>query len=139
VSPDTELTSVVQPGPSAERGLDVAGRPRVCPIADALDLVGDRWSLLILREISFGVARFNDIRSNVGAPRDTLTTRLRKLEEGGVVERHRYCEHPPRDEYVLTEAGRAIGPVLRSLYTWGQQHARPSGGPTTSAATPVSA
>jgi DNA-binding HxlR family transcriptional regulator len=92
-------------------------------VADALEIVGDRWSLLILRELRFGVHRFNDIRVNTGAPRDTLTTRLRQLEDDGVIARRRYCERPPRDEYVLTEAGRALSPVLRSLRHWGERYA----------------
>jgi len=116
VSPNVEPT--VDLGP----GLDVPGAPRECPIARALDVIGDRWSLLVLREINFGVRRFTDIRTNTGAPRDTLTTRLRELEESGVIERRRYSEHPPRDEYVLTEAGQGITPVLRSLRQWGERY-----------------
>lgn len=104
-------------------GLDVPGQPRVCSIADALDVVGDRWSLLILREIGFGVSRFNDIRNNTGAPRERLAARLRELEHAGLIERRRYCEHPPRDEYVFTEAGDAIGPVLFELRKWGERFA----------------
>jgi DNA-binding HxlR family transcriptional regulator len=99
--------------------------PRVCAIADALELVGDRWSLLVLRELNFEVTRFNDIRENTGAPRETLTARLRKLEDAGVITRRRYSEHPPRDEYLLTEAGEALIPVLRSLRIWGEQYATP--------------
>jgi DNA-binding HxlR family transcriptional regulator len=95
----------------------------VCPIADALDVVGDRWSLLILRELGLGVHRFNDIRTNTGAPRETLTTRLRELEQAGVIARRRYSERPPRDEYLLTDAGAAISPVLRALHRWGEGYA----------------
>jgi DNA-binding HxlR family transcriptional regulator len=98
--------------------------PRVCGIADALGIVGDRWALLVLRELGFGVHRFNDIRANTGAPRDTLVTRLRELEEAALISRHRYSEHPPRDEYLLTDAGEAIGPVLRELRIWGETYAR---------------
>ena len=97
--------------------------PRVCSIADALDLVGERYSLLILREIAFGVHRFNDIRHNTGAPRETLAIRLRRLEEVGVISRRRYSEHPPRDEYLLTEAGEALLPVLGQLREWGERFA----------------
>lgn len=97
--------------------------PRPCSIADALDLIGDRWALLVLREINLGVRRFSDICANTGAPRDTLTRRIRELEERGLIERRRYSEHPPRDEYVLTDAGRAIRPVLRELRKWGEQYA----------------
>lgn len=99
------------------------GAPRACSIADALDLVGERWSLLVLRELSFGVHRFKDIQVNTGAPRETLALRLRKLEEAGVIERRRYCDRPPRDEYVLTEAGRELTPVLAALRQWGERHA----------------
>jgi DNA-binding HxlR family transcriptional regulator len=98
--------------------------PRVCGIADALGVIGDRWALLVLREISFGVRRFNDIRTNTGAPRDSLATRLRELEASGLISRRRYSERPPRDEYLLTEAGKALGPVLRALRKWGETYAR---------------
>jgi DNA-binding HxlR family transcriptional regulator len=95
----------------------------VCFIADALELVGERWSLLVLRELNLGVHRFKDIQINTGAPRETLALRLRKLEDAGLIERHRYSEHPPRDEYVLTASGREIAPVLRALRQWGERHA----------------
>jgi DNA-binding HxlR family transcriptional regulator len=99
--------------------------PRICSIADALDIVGERYSLLILRELGFGVRRFNEIRHNTGAPRETLAIRLRKLEETGVITRRRYSEHPPRDEYLLTDAGAALLPILRQLREWGEQFATP--------------
>lgn len=113
-------------GPTYDHGPGV--RPdaaRVCSIADALEIVGDRYSLLILREVGFGVNRFSDIRHNTGAPRETLATRLRKLEEAGVITRRRYSEHPPRDEYLLTGAGEALLPVLGQLRAWGEQFATP--------------
>jgi DNA-binding HxlR family transcriptional regulator len=97
--------------------------PRPCKVADALAVVGDRWSLLVVRELAFGVRRFSDIQNNTGAPRQILTARLRKLETRGVVARRRYQEHPARDEYVLTEAGRELSPVLRSLRSWGERYA----------------
>ncbi|MFF3748919.1 winged helix-turn-helix transcriptional regulator [Streptomyces sp. NPDC002018] len=102
------------------------GAPRVCSIADALDVVGERWSLLVLRELGFGVHRFKDIQVNTGAPRETLALRLRKLEEAGVIERRRYCDRPPRDEYVLTAAGRDLAPVLIALRVWGERHVTPA-------------
>jgi DNA-binding HxlR family transcriptional regulator len=102
------------------------GRPRVCSIADALEVVGERWSLLVLREISFGVRRFTDIQVNTGAPRETLALRLRKLEEAGVIERRQYSDHPPRDEYLLTPAGRELTPVLTALREWGERHVTPA-------------
>jgi DNA-binding HxlR family transcriptional regulator len=103
----------------------------VCGIADALELVGDRWALLAIRELGFGVTRFNDIQASTGAPRASLAARLRELEDAGLVERRRYNLRPPRDEYVLTEAGRDLSPVLRELRVWGEQHAssRPPANP----------
>jgi DNA-binding HxlR family transcriptional regulator len=98
--------------------------PRVCGIADALSIVGDRWALLVLRELGFGVHRFNDIQLNTGAPRDSLANRLRELEAAGLITRERYSEHPPRDEYHLTEAGAALGPALGELRAWGEKYAR---------------
>jgi DNA-binding HxlR family transcriptional regulator len=96
---------------------------RQCPIADAVELIGDRWSLLVIREIGFGVRRFTEIQRNTGAPREMLTARLRKLEESGVITRQQYSEHPPRYHYTLTEAGQALVPVLRSLRQWGEKYA----------------
>jgi DNA-binding HxlR family transcriptional regulator len=98
---------------------------RVCPIADALQLIGDRWALLAIRELGFGVTRFNDIQTSTGAPRASLAARLRELEDAGLVERRRYNLRPPRDEYVLTLAGRELGPVLRELRAWGERYASP--------------
>ncbi|MFD3524586.1 winged helix-turn-helix transcriptional regulator [Streptomyces sp. NPDC058653] len=99
--------------------------PRVCFISDALDIVCERWTLHALREISFGVHRFKDIQTNTGAPRETLTLRLRKLETAGLIERRQYSERPPRDEYVLTTAGRDLKPVLGALRVWGERYATP--------------
>lgn len=98
------------------------GGPRVCSIADALQVVGERWSLLVVRELGSGVRRFKDIQINTGVPRETLAVRLRKLEGEGIIERRRYCEHPPRDEYWLTDAGLSLFPVLDALRSWGERH-----------------
>jgi DNA-binding HxlR family transcriptional regulator len=96
---------------------------RICSIADALELVGDRWSLLVVRELGFGVQRFEGIRERTGAPRQVLTARLRKLEAVGVLERRQYNAHPPRYEYVLTDSGTALLPILRSMREWGERFA----------------
>lgn len=97
----------------------------MCGIADALEIVGDRWSLLVLRELGYGVQRFTGIQANTGAPREILTARLRKLENEGLISRQRYSDRPPRDEYVLTDAGQALAPVLTALCKWGEQYAQP--------------
>jgi DNA-binding HxlR family transcriptional regulator len=109
------------------KSIEIGGPPG-CPIAAALDMVGDRWTLLVLRDLNRGVTRFNDLRARTGAPRDSLKDRLRDLESAGLVTRSRYCDHPPRDEYVLTDAGKAIQPVLRELETWGEAYALPGRG-----------
>ena len=97
-------------------------QPRACPIAGTLDLVGERWSLLVLREVFLGVRRFADIRANTGAPRDVLTRRLRSLESAGILERRPYQDRPPRFEYHLTPTGRDLEPVLIGLREWGIRH-----------------
>ena len=96
--------------------------PRVCSVAGALDVIGEKWSLLVVRELILGVHRFNEIAANTGAPRDILTARLRRLEDLGVVERRAYSERPPRYEYVLTKAGRDLRPVVMALKHWGDTH-----------------
>jgi DNA-binding HxlR family transcriptional regulator len=99
------------------------GRGRPCSVAAALSLVGEKWALLAIREMSFGNRRFDVIARNTGAPRDRLAARLRALEAAGVVARRRYSDHPPRYEYELTEAGRELRPVLTALRMWGDKWA----------------
>ncbi|WP_243869050.1 winged helix-turn-helix transcriptional regulator [Streptomyces liangshanensis] len=96
---------------------------RPCSLAASLDVLGERWSLLAIREMGYGVHRFGRIAGYTGASRDILADRLRKLEAVGVIERRRYSEHPPRYEYHLTEAGRELYPVLLSLFRWGDKWA----------------
>ncbi len=95
---------------------------RPCSIADALGMIGEKYSLLVLREVFFGVRRFDAIARNTGAPRDILAARLRRLVEVGVLEKSLYNERPPRFEYVATAAGRDLRPVLLMLMHWGDQH-----------------
>ena len=96
--------------------------PRECSIARSLSVLGERWSLLVLRELIFGTHRFDGIAQATGAPRDVLTKRLRTLEHAGLVERRRYSERPPRFEYLLTDQGRDAGEVLLTLMTFGDRH-----------------
>jgi DNA-binding HxlR family transcriptional regulator len=100
---------------------DLPGRP--CSVAAALNVVGEKWALLAIREIAFGNKRFDAIARNTGAPRDRLAVRLRALEAAGVIARVRYSDHPPRHEYELTEAGRELRVVLQALRTWGDKWA----------------
>lgn len=96
---------------------------RCCPIAAALDLVGERWALLIVRELALGNSRFQDIVRGTGAPRDRVAARLKALDEAGVIRRVPYQAAPPRFDYQLTESGRALIPVLDALLAWGLDHA----------------
>nr|WP_246315188.1 helix-turn-helix domain-containing protein [Kineococcus aurantiacus] len=105
------------------------GHPRVCSIARTLELVGEKWALLAVREVFYGVHRFDRIVANTGAPRDVMTTRLRRLTEAGVLVRVPYSQRPPRSEYRLTEAGRDLLPVLLSLMRWGDEHLAADGPP----------
>jgi DNA-binding HxlR family transcriptional regulator len=107
-------------GRPAERP-DLPGRP--CSIASALHVVGDRWSLLAVREVQFGNHRFSEIARNTGAPRDRLAARLKALVEAGVLEQRVYQQSPRRADYHLTEAGRELAPVLRALLQWGDRWA----------------
>ena len=107
----------------AVRMADLPMGVRPCSMAAALEILGERWSLLALREIGYGVHRFARIAGYTGASRDLLADRLRKLEAAGVVERRLYSEHPPRHEYHLTEAGRELFPVMLALTEWGDRWA----------------
>lgn len=108
----------------------MAAAGRECSIANALGVVGERWSLLALREIGLGARRFDQITRNTGASRDILAARLRKLVEAGVLAKEQYEAHPPRYEYVLTEAGRALQPILLSLMEWGDRYVTDGPPPT---------
>src|SRR3984957_4595004 len=108
------------------RELVLAGVPlgvRPCSIAAALELVGERWSLLAIREISYGVHRFARIAAYTGASRDMLADRLGKLERAGLGGRRGGSGPPPRYEYPLTEAGRELFPVMVALQEWGDKWA----------------
>ncbi len=98
-----------------------------CPIARSLEHVGEWWSILILRDAFRGLTRFDEFRDNLGVAPNILTRRLKALVAAGLLEKRRYCERPPRDEYVLTDRGRDFRPVLISLLVWGNQHFAPEG------------
>ena len=98
--------------------------PRTCSVNDALAVLGDRYTLSIVRELFYGNHRFGSLVEQLGAPRSVLSARLSRLERTGVIARQRYSEHPPRDEYVLTDAGRELAPLLLALKQWGDRHCR---------------
>lgn len=92
-----------------------------CSVARALDVVGERWSLLILRDAFYGVSRFDDFQRDLGVARNILTDRLTKLVASGVLEKVQYEERPPRYEYKLTPKGRDLLPVLLTMMHWGDK------------------
>jgi DNA-binding HxlR family transcriptional regulator len=92
-----------------------------CSVARALDTIGDRWSLLILRDAFYGVRRFEDFREDLGVARNILTDRLQKLVARGVLSRVQYEEKPPRFEYRLTEKGKELLPVILTMMKWGNR------------------
>src|SRR3954469_3924160 len=93
-----------------------------CPIARSLERVGEWWSILILRDAFSGMTRFEEFRESLGIAPNMLARRLAALVEAGLLERRRYSERPPRDEYVLTERGRDFKPVLVALVAFGKKH-----------------
>jgi DNA-binding HxlR family transcriptional regulator len=108
---------VTTPSTTRIAATTLPGRP--CSIAAALDVVGDRWALLAVREVTFGNRRFSEIARNTGAPRDRLAARLKMLVQAGVLERRQYQDSPARWDYHLTPAGQALAPVLEALLQWG--------------------
>ncbi len=94
-----------------------------CPVARALDIIGDRWTILIIRDLLIGRARFNEfLASSPGLPPKLLSDRLKRLEKLGIVERVLYSQHPLRAEYRLTDKGRTLQPVLETVFRWGIEH-----------------
>jgi DNA-binding HxlR family transcriptional regulator len=95
---------------------------QVCSIARSLELVGDRWTLLIVRDLVLGLSRFDEFLESLGVASNVLTDRLNRLADQGIVERVRYSERPERFEYRLTSKGRELGLVLLALMQWGDRH-----------------
>jgi DNA-binding HxlR family transcriptional regulator len=100
-----------------------------CSIARSLSVIGDRWTLLVLREAFLRTRRFEDFQSHLGATRHVLANRLQKLVEHGILERIAYRERPPRSEYKLTEKGLELYPVIVSLLGWGDRWMAGADGP----------
>jgi DNA-binding HxlR family transcriptional regulator len=103
-------------------------RQEDCPVARTLDVIGERWTILILRDLLLqGPRRFQDFQESLGgiAP-NTLSARLKDMEMRGLIERRPYSDHPPRLEYHLTEKGRSLGPVMKALRDWGRRQRRAS-------------
>jgi DNA-binding HxlR family transcriptional regulator len=91
-----------------------------CPVACSLDVIGDRWTMLVIRDLFAGKLRFGDFaRSAERIPTNILAERLKRLEAAGLIESRPYSEHPPRFDYHLTRRGRDLGPVLDAMANWG--------------------
>ncbi|MFF4188987.1 winged helix-turn-helix transcriptional regulator [Streptomyces sp. NPDC001691] len=101
-------------------GKDYDYAAQECQIARALEIIGERWTLLVMRDALYGVRRFNHFAAHLGIPRAVLAIRLRALTEAGLLEKCPYQQTPPRYEYTVTERGSALWPVLRSLGLWGR-------------------
>lgn len=93
-----------------------------CPVDRGLMRVGDRWSILVLRDIERGFTRYDQMRASLGIAPNILARRLSALTEAGLIEKRRYNERPPRDEYLLTQAGRDFLPILAAIGAWGRKH-----------------
>jgi DNA-binding HxlR family transcriptional regulator len=98
-------------------------------VARTLEIVGEKWALIALREVFLGNRRFDEMVRRTGAPRDTLAARLKTLVRSGILERRQYSEHPARYEYRLTRAGRELYPVMMTLMRWGDEHLAGADGP----------
>ena len=102
---------------------------QVCSIARSLEVLGERWTLLVIRDVFNGHRRFDQIRDNLGVARNVLSTRLQTLLDEGILEKRAYQERPLRYEYFLTEKGLDLWPVMISLLHWGDRHLDPGEGP----------
>ena len=93
-----------------------------CPIDRGLTLIGDRWSMLVLRDVQRGFTRYDQMRTSLGIAPNILARRLTALADAGLLEKRRYSQRPPRDEYLLTEKGRDFLPILAAIGAWGRKH-----------------
>ena len=100
-----------------------------CSVAQCLEVVGEWWSLLIVRDAFLGVTRFDDFQERLGISRNVLNQRLARLVEADVLVKVPYSEHPPRHDYRLTDKGRDLWPVLTTMRQWGDKYAAPDGPP----------
>jgi DNA-binding HxlR family transcriptional regulator/alkylated DNA nucleotide flippase Atl1 len=98
---------------------------RECPLSATLGMVGEWWTLLILHDVFDGFSRFDQFQENLGISSSLLTSRLKRLVANGLLERRQYQPHPPRDEYVLTDLGRSLRPVIVALAAWGNARLAP--------------
>lgn len=105
-------------------------RSEACPVARGLSVIGDRWTMMILRDCFLGFRRFEQFQDRLGVTRHVLADRLRKLEAAGVLRREPYQQRPLRQEYRLTDRGKALYPMLVSLIEWANTHVPPPDAPS---------
>ncbi len=105
-----------------ENGMQIKELP-VCPVETTLMLIGDKWKVLILRDLMPGTKRFGELKKSIGSvSQKVLTAQLRDMEDKGLVHRQVYAEVPPRVEYSLTETGRSLKPILDAMWNWGEEY-----------------
>lgn len=102
---------------------------QLCSVAGALEVIGERWTLLIVRDVMYGKRRFGQIQRSLGVARNVLSARLQRLVDEGILERRAYQENPPRHEYFLTEKGIDLWPVMIAMTHWGDQYLAEEGPP----------
>jgi DNA-binding HxlR family transcriptional regulator len=119
----------MQPGAYHDNVLPRKYQTQNCSIARALEVVGDRWTMLVVRSAFEGVRRFDDFHAELGVARNILTDRLSRLCDEGILRRHRYQERPDRYEYRLTRKGVELWPAMMSLLLWGDRHYAENGPP----------
>ena len=102
---------------------------QICSVAKSLEVIGERWSLLIVRDVMNGNRRFGEIQSSLGIARNVLSARLQRLVDEGILERRAYQESPPRHEYFLTQKGLDLWPALIALLHWGDKYSAGPAGP----------
>jgi len=115
------MTKMPKHSSTAHTSTDAHSSATLCPIARAQDIVGDRWTVLVLRELFLGNRRFEEIQAQTQATPQMVASRLKKLESEGLIERRLYSERPPRHEYHLTEMGISFHPVFLALRAWGER------------------
>jgi DNA-binding HxlR family transcriptional regulator len=104
---------------------------QACSIARSLELIGERWTILVIREVFLGRRKFSEMQRSLGVARNVLAARLQRLVDEDILERRQYSDHPSRHEYFLTEKGLDLWPVMVSLLHWGDEHMPLPGGPPT--------
>jgi DNA-binding HxlR family transcriptional regulator len=112
-----------QPSKLSDKAGKRASRRSICPVACSLDVLGDKWTLLVIRDLFMGKVRYSEFQTSPeNIPTNILADRLKRLQQDGVISKQSYQLHPPRYQYLLTEKGRDLWPILKAVSQWGSQH-----------------